>query len=59
METLKSAAILTIHDAPHMTLRGRLEIARWLIKQAYRLVVDGRDFYAGFFRARYRYVAQD
>ncbi len=50
----KSAAVLTIKDAPAMTKRGRKQIADWLRKQADWLEKDGA-VYADRFRARYLY----
>lgn len=50
----KSAAVLTIKDAPDMTPRGRREVAAWLRQQADFLVSDGEHF-APRFRARYLY----
>lgn len=40
----KSAAILTIKDAPDMTEQGRRDIASWLRKQAKALVEDGKMY---------------
>jgi hypothetical protein len=51
----KSAAVLSIFDAPNMTYRGRLEIAAWLHHQAHMLVRDGEEYAEGRFTARYRY----
>lgn len=48
----KSAAIITIHDAPAMTKRGRRAIAQWMRKQAACLEHDGRAL-ATRFTARY------
>ena len=39
----KSAAIVTIHNAPKMTAKGRRDIAKWLRMHADRLV-DGKKF---------------
>lgn len=50
----KSAAVLTIHDAPRMTAKGRRQIAAWLKKQAAFLTKDGGAF-AKRFTARYLY----
>lgn len=51
---VKSAAILTLKDAPKMTKRGRKEIASWLRRQARFLESHGTQL-AGRFIARYRY----
>ena len=50
----KSAAILTVKDAPKMTPRGRKQIATWLRRQAAFLESDGKRF-ASRFTARYLY----
>lgn len=50
----KSAAILTIKDAPNMSAKGKKEIAEWLRRQAKMLIKDG-DKYAKNFTARYLY----
>jgi hypothetical protein len=55
MSNLKSAAIVTIRDAEHMTAKGRRDIAAWLRKQADALVKDGK-LYAKRFTARYLYA---
>lgn len=49
----QSAAILTIKNAPAMSTKGRRAIARWLIKQAQSLVVEGKNYPPGRFTARY------
>jgi hypothetical protein len=54
MKKEKSAAIVTVFDAPKMTKRGRKEVAAWLRRQAEFLEKDGEE-YAGKFRARYLY----
>ena len=51
---MKSAALVTIKDAPKMTRRGRLAIAKWLRRQASLLEKYGEEF-AGRFTARYWY----
>jgi len=51
----KSAAIITIHDAPNMTRRGRKHIAAWLRRQAEFLEQDG-DKFSKRFTARYLYA---
>ena len=51
----KSAAILTIKDAPKMTASGRRAVAQWLRKQAKFLEKDGSGF-AKRFTARYLYL---
>lgn len=52
--TYKSAAVLTIKDAPSMTSKGRKDIAKWLRRQAEDLETLGKDYSSGF-RARYLY----
>jgi hypothetical protein len=52
--SIKSAAILTVKDAPAMTKRGRRAIANWLRKQADFLEHDGKAL-AKRFTARYLY----
>lgn len=54
MKTSKSAAILTVKDAPIMTKRGRKQIAAWLRRQAKFLESHGPEF-ASRFTARYLY----
>jgi len=50
----KSAAIVTIKDAPNMTKKGRKAIAEWLRQQASFLEQDGQRF-SKRFTARYLY----
>jgi hypothetical protein len=50
----KSAAILTIKDAPNMSEKGKKEVAEWLKRQAKMLIKEG-DNYAKNFTARYLY----
>jgi hypothetical protein len=50
----KSAAIITIKDAPEMTKRGRRQIAEWMRKQADFLEFEGKAF-SKRFTARYLY----
>lgn len=50
----KSAAILTIFDAPNMTPTGKKNIARWLRKQADFLMREHKNL-SHRFRARYLY----
>jgi hypothetical protein len=50
----KSAAVLTVFDAPKMTAKGRRDIANWLRKQADFVLRDGASF-ADRFTARYLY----
>lgn len=50
----KSAAIITVKDAPAMTKRGRKAIASWLRRQAGFLEKHGPEF-ASRFTARYMY----
>lgn len=52
----RSAAIVTIKDAPKMTKRGRRAIAGWLRKHATWLEEDGHR-YATRFTGRYIYKA--
>lgn len=52
----KSAAVLTINEAPKMNARGRQQIARWLHKQADMLVIDGKLYAPKVFTARYRFM---
>ena len=50
----KSAAILTIKDAPAMTRKGRKDIASWLRRQAQFLEQHGQEF-SHRFTGRYLY----
>ena len=50
----KSAAVVTVFDAAHMTKRGRKQIATWLRRQADMLEAEGGN-YAGRFTVRYLY----
>ena len=50
----RSAAIVTIKDAPSMSKRGRRAIATWLRKHANWLEQDG-DKYSKRFVGRYLY----
>ena len=50
----KSAAIITIRDAEHMTAKGRREIATWMRQQADFLEQHGKEF-SKRFTARYLY----
>jgi len=52
--TEKSAAVLTIRDAPQMTSRGQKDIAKWLRRQADFLETNAKDL-SSTFRARYLY----
>ncbi len=54
----RSAAIVTIHDAPNMTPKGARDIAAWLERTA-KMLRDGeaRKVLAGRFRARYLYTS--
>lgn len=56
MEKEKSAAVLTIIDAPSMTWRGRRNIALWLRRQADQLEHEGKNYAKGRYRARYLFV---
>lgn len=51
---VKSAAVLTVRDAPNMTPEGKKAIAEWLRKQAKMLVKEGKN-YSKRFTARYLY----
>lgn len=51
---VKSAAVVTIFDAPSMTVKGKREIALWLRRQAHALERDAK-LYAKRFTARYLY----
>lgn len=55
MSKTKSAAVLTIFDAPLMTKRGRNQVADWLRRQADMLVKDGEFYTPGRFTGRYAY----
>lgn len=55
--TEKSAAIITIHDAPNMTAKGRRQIAAWMRRQADFLEGHGK-LLAKRFTARYRYTVK-
>lgn len=57
LDAVKTAAVLTIADAPRMTAKGRRAIAAWLLKQGFFLVAYGQD-YAAHFTAHYRYRAK-
>ena len=54
MKPERSAAILTVKDAPRMTQEGRKAIAAWLRKQAGFIETHGTEL-ATRFRARYLY----
>lgn len=56
--TYKSAAIITVHDAPAMTAKGRRQIAAWMRKQADFLELDGKAL-AKRFTARYQYKEKE
>ena len=51
----KSAAIVTIKDAPNMTKRGRKQIAAWLRRQA-GFLENHADKLSRRFTARYFYT---
>lgn len=51
----KSAAVITIHDAPKMSKRGRNAIADWMERQAQFLRNNAKQLNHRF-RARYIYV---
>ena len=50
----KSAAVLTIKDAPRMSPKGRREVAAWLRRHADMLVEEGKN-YSKRFTGRYLY----
>lgn len=50
----KSAAIVTIHDAPRMHRKGRKSIAAWLRRQA-AFLENNADQLASRYTARYLY----
>lgn len=58
MATEKSAAVLTIKRAQHMTPKGRRELALWLRRQAALLVNHG-DELSHRYQARYLYLTDD
>lgn len=51
---MKTAAIVTIHQAPKMTYKGRRSIAKWLVRQA-DLLMKKHGKLSGRFTARYNY----
>lgn len=53
----KSAAIVTIHDAPNMTTKGRRAIVAWLRRQAGFLENNSKQL-SKRFTARYIYADQ-
>lgn len=53
--SLKTAAIVTIHDASKMTPRGRREIAKWLRSRA-ALLEKEHAHLASRFTSRYYYT---
>jgi len=54
MKTVKSAAIITIHNAPTMHTRGRKSVAAWMRKQADFLEKHAKELPSKFV-ARYLY----
>ena len=50
---MKSAATITIKDAPRMTKRGRKAIANWLRMHARYLEKHGAQYTKGRFIGRY------
>jgi hypothetical protein len=50
----KSAATLTVHDAPKMSKKGRKSIADWLRRQA-GFIEKNADELSARFTARYLY----
>lgn len=52
---IKSAAILTVKDAPKMSATGKKAIANWLRRQATMLEREGKH-YSARFTARYLYA---
>lgn len=51
---MKTAAIITIHNAPKMHHKGRMAIARWLRSRA-KLLEKHADLLANRFTSRYYY----
>jgi len=54
MKIMKTAARVTIYEAPKMSRQGRLSVARWLMRQA-KLLLRKNDKLASRFTARYNY----
>ena len=52
---LKTAAVLTIHQAGARSEQGRRDIAKWLTKQARNLRRYGKNYCVTRFTARYQY----
>ena len=55
MTKTKSAAIVTIYDAPSMSKRGRKSIAKWLRQRA-DIIEKEADALAPRFTSRYIYA---
>jgi triphosphoribosyl-dephospho-CoA synthetase len=54
---MKSAAIVTIKQPGALTKQGRIDLARWLRKQASNLLRYGQMYVdKGSFQARYTYL---
>lgn len=51
----KSAATISIINAPDMTKKGRADIAKWLRRHAAMLERDGKFYTKGRFIGRYLY----
>ena len=58
MKPTKSAATVTIVNAPGMTNKGRAEIAKWLRRHAGMLERDGALYTKGRFIGRYMYESK-
>lgn len=50
----RSAAVLTIHDAANMTIKGRSDIVAWLYRQIYAVEFNHKKL-AKRYTARYLY----
>lgn len=55
MKTHKSAAVLTVFDAPKFTKKGRKNVAAWLRRQAAFIESHNAEL-SKRFRARYLYA---
>jgi hypothetical protein len=51
---MKSAAILTIHNAADMTAKGKKDIAKWIDRQKEILLKNNKEL-SGRYTARYLY----
>lgn len=50
----RTAAVLTVYDAPKMTKKGREQIGRWLLRQADAIILNNKAM-ANRWTARYLY----